>query len=103
MFNLIEDNPVLDVEISIDNQAYLVPSNMTVAAAALFVGLDSVRETPVSGAKKAPFCMMGVCYECLMTIDGEANQRGCQVVVRPGMAIERQIGPSLVEAEYYEA
>jgi hypothetical protein len=103
MFNLIEDNPVLEVEITIDHQVYLVPSNMTVAAAALFVGLESVRETPVSGAKKAPFCMMGVCYECLMTIDGMANQRGCQVVVSSGMIIERQIGASLVETDAYEA
>ncbi len=36
--------------------------------------------------------MMGVCYECLMVIDGQANRRACQETVRPGMRIERQLG-----------
>ena len=55
-----------------------------------------------------PFCMMGVCYECLMTIDGVGNQRGCQTLVSQGMRVERQIGASdldvtEIEADYYEA
>jgi hypothetical protein len=36
--------------------------------------------------------MMGVCFECLLVIDGEPSQQGCMVQVRPGMRIERQEG-----------
>ena len=57
----------------------------TVAAALLAAGLDHCRTTPVSGAPRAPYCMMGVCFECLVTIDGVGNRQGCLVPVREGM------------------
>ena len=39
----------------------------------------------VSGAPRAPYCMMGVCFDCLVTIDGVGNRQGCLVPVREGM------------------
>jgi len=36
--------------------------------------------------------MMGVCFDCLVRIDGKANQQGCMVLVKPGMRIELQHG-----------
>ena len=99
MFKLADDNTPLTVEITIDGQPHLVPENMTVAAAALFCGLTSVRETPVSGSRRLPLCMMGVCFECLMVIDGVANRRGCQVIVQPGMSIKRQLGAVVLEGK----
>jgi len=41
-----------------------------VAAAVLGSNLDAVRTTPVSGEPRMPYCLMGVCFECLMEIDG---------------------------------
>jgi len=35
---------------------------------------------------------MGVCYECLMIIDGKPNRRACKETVNDGMTIERQSG-----------
>jgi predicted molibdopterin-dependent oxidoreductase YjgC len=35
--------------------------------------------------------MMGVCFECLVEIDGQTNQQGCLVRVRDGMRIRRQV------------
>ena len=35
--------------------------------------------------------MMGVCFECLLEIDGIGNQRACQVEVRAGMEVRRQL------------
>ena len=46
----------------------------------------------MSGAPRAPYCMMGVCFDCLMTIDGVASRQACLVPVREGMRIERQRG-----------
>jgi hypothetical protein len=37
--------------------------------------------------------MMGVCFECLMVIDGMPSRQACMVRVTPGMRIERQLGP----------
>ena len=41
---------------------------------------------------RAPYCMIGVCFDCLMKIDGEPNRQACLVTVKEGMKIERQVG-----------
>jgi D-hydroxyproline dehydrogenase subunit gamma len=64
----------------------------TVAAAMLHAGIDHCRTTPVSGAPRAPYCLMGVCFECLVTVDGVGSRQGCLVPVREGMKIETQLG-----------
>ena len=42
-------------------------------------------------ASAAPYCMMGVCFDCLAEIDGVPNRQSCMVEARPGMRIRRQI------------
>ena len=64
----------------------------TVAAALLAAGLSHCRTTPVSGVPRAPYCMMGVCFDCLVTIDGVGSRQACLVPVQAGMAIETQLG-----------
>ena len=66
----------------------------TVAAAVLSVDPGLTRRTPVSGSPRAPYCMMGVCFDCLMQIDGVANQQACMTLVREGMAVRRQLPPA---------
>ena len=80
------------VTVTIEGQRVRVPAGESVAAAALLHGLDHTRTTPISGAPRAPLCMMGVCFECLMEIDGEANRQACLVRVAEGMQIRRQHG-----------
>ena len=48
--------------------------------------------TRVAVAPRAPYCMMGVCFECLLEIDGVANRQACLVTVQPGMKIRSQEG-----------
>ncbi|MCY1528830.1 2Fe-2S iron-sulfur cluster binding domain protein [compost metagenome] len=68
-------------------------------AAALFAGgVQACRDTAVNEVPRGPYCMMGVCYDCLVTIDGQANQQGCMTAVREGMKIERQLGARKVQA-----
>jgi predicted molibdopterin-dependent oxidoreductase YjgC len=69
-----------------------VAAGETVAAAILASGIQSCRTTPLSGEPRAPFCMMGVCFECLMEIDGTPNRQTCQIPVQQGMKIRRQLG-----------
>ena len=57
----------------------------TVTAALLASGLETTRETAVSGAKRGPYCMMGVCFDCLVTINGVGNRQGCLVPVEDVM------------------
>lgn len=65
----------------------------SIAAAFLASGIDTVRATPVSGAPRGPFCLMGVCFDCLVEIDGEVVQ-ACMVEARDGMIV---MSPKLPE------
>ncbi len=64
----------------------------SVAAALLAAGIPDLRLTPVSGAPRGPWCMMGVCFDCLVEIDGVANRQACMTQVAAGMRIRRQNG-----------
>jgi predicted molibdopterin-dependent oxidoreductase YjgC len=85
------------IRVTVDGNPVEARAGDSVAAAMLAAGLDHCRTTPVSGAKRAPYCMMGVCFDCLVTIDGIGNRQGCLVEVRKGMRIETQQGRRVVE------
>lgn len=89
---LPENNPAPAVTVVINGRSVAVPQGCTAAAAMLLTAEISTRTTPVSGEGRAPYCMMGVCFECLLQIDGEPNQQGCLVIVREGMSINPQLG-----------
>ena len=92
MFRRRPDAPAPSVEVIVEGRQVRVPPGASAAAAVLLAGLPSIRETAVSGAERAPYCMMGVCFDCLAEIDGVANRQSCMVAVRPGMRIRRQQG-----------
>lgn len=63
-----------------------VLEGQSVAAALVATGIWSFR-TDVKGAPRGPFCGMGVCFDCELTVDGVLGVRGCLVAVRHGMDI----------------
>jgi len=80
------------VTVQIDGEPYEVPEGESVAAAILNAGLMPYRWSVVSKSPRAPYCMIGNCFECLVEIDGRPNQQGCLAPVREGMRIRRQRG-----------
>lgn len=80
------------VTINIEGETVQVPKGETVAASVLVHGLGYTRTTPISDRPRAPLCMMGVCFECLMEINGVPNRQACQVRVAENMSIRRQRG-----------
>src|SRR6266478_791424 len=78
--------------LKVDGKAIRARIGDTVATAMLAAGIDRCRTTPVSGAPRAPYCLMGVCFDCLVTIDGVGSRQACLVPVREGMAVETQQG-----------
>lgn len=96
MFKHLDDNPDERVTIYIDGQPFEALAGETVAAALLANGIVHTRTTPISDTPRAPFCLMGVCYDCLMVIDGEPNRRACRERVHEGMTIERQHGTGVL-------
>jgi predicted molibdopterin-dependent oxidoreductase YjgC len=80
------------VSLSFNDQSLEVPAGITVAAALLMSGINRFRATPVSESPRAPYCMMGVCFECLVDIDGVPNRQSCLIEVAEGMRIRSQEG-----------
>lgn len=68
------------------------PAGSTVAAALLAAGVAVFRTAPVSGAPRAPYCMMGACFDCLVEIDGVPNRQSCLVIASEGMEVRTQAG-----------
>lgn len=57
------------------------------------------RRTPVNHSPRAPYCQMGVCFDCLVVVDGVSSVQGCLVPVRQGMRIDRQDGRPFAPVE----
>jgi len=76
------------VRVQFDGQPLDLPEGANLAAALLAAGVQVFRHTSVSGAPRAPYCMMGACFECLVEIDGVVQQ-ACMLEVRDGLQIAR--------------
>ena len=92
MFRRSQEDSRKPVEIFVEEEPVVAREGDTVSAALFASGLDARRATAVSGAPRLPYCMMGVCFDCLVTVDGIGSRQGCLVPVRPGMRIEIQKG-----------
>ncbi len=67
-----------------------VPAGVTVAAALLGHDDDHFCQSAADHEKRAPYCLMGVCFECLVEINGIKNRQACLEPVVEGMHIKRQ-------------
>lgn len=76
------------VEVFFEGTPFDLPRGANLAAALLAAGVDVFRHTPVSGAPRAPFCMMGACFDCLVEIDGVVRQ-ACMIEVEGSMTITK--------------
>ena len=74
------------------------PSGLTLSAAMYLDGQRIMRITPRDGLKRSVFCGMGVCFDCLLKVDGRANIRACQTIVADGMEVLTQQGEPDLES-----
>ena len=73
----------------INGEARSVREGLSVAAALLAeTGSPVFRHTERRGEPRGMFCGMGVCFDCLVRIDGTGNLRACMTQVADGMRIE---------------
>lgn len=92
MFRQLTDPGVSSFHVYIDGVAAVACPGDTVAAVLLRTAPHIARHTPVKETPRAPFCLMGVCFDCLATVDDETSVQTCLVEARPGMRIERPRG-----------
>jgi predicted molibdopterin-dependent oxidoreductase YjgC len=92
MFRRLHEDAGAPVRITVDGREAFAREGDSVAAALLAAGCTVLRTTPVSGTPRAPYCMIGACFDCLVTIDGVGSRQACLARVREGMAIATQRG-----------
>jgi D-hydroxyproline dehydrogenase subunit gamma len=81
------------VTIALDGRAVVAHAGETVATVLLAEGEPATRTT-VGGEPRGVFCGMGVCFDCLVVVDGVPNTRACMTYVAEGMDVRRQEGLS---------
>ncbi|MFI5011371.1 MAG: (2Fe-2S)-binding protein [Hyphomicrobiales bacterium] len=102
MFRRLPDLVEAPIRFTFDGREMTGRRGDTVAAALLAAGVLACRTTPVSNAARGPYCMMGVCFDCLVTIDGAGNRQACLVPLEEGMRVETQFGapmPGIAKGE----
>ena len=98
MFARLPDDPRPTVAFTFDGAGVDARRGDSVAAALVAAGHLAHRLTPVNARPRGPWCMMGACHDCLVSVDGVPNVQGCTVAVAPGMRVETQRGARAIEA-----
>jgi predicted molibdopterin-dependent oxidoreductase YjgC len=71
----------------------------SVAAALLRSGVDTFGVRSVGETPRGPHCLAGICFECLVTIDGVPDRQSCQAEVVEGMVVASQHGVTTLAGE----
>lgn len=86
------DKPLPVISLTIEGQLIHARSGENLALTLLQAGFRHTRLTPVSGSPRAPLCLMGACFECLVEVDGRPNMQACMLEAREGMSVRLQNG-----------
>jgi predicted molibdopterin-dependent oxidoreductase YjgC len=74
--------------ITFDGRPIAVEPGQTIAAALVAAGVLAWRTTRYEGAPRGVFCGIGVCFDCLVTVNGEPSVRACLTEARDGDQVE---------------
>jgi predicted molibdopterin-dependent oxidoreductase YjgC len=75
-----------------DGEVITAHPGETIAAALIAAGKTRFRISR-TGTPRGFYCGMGVCFECLVTVDAVPNRQACMTEARPGMVVETSIAP----------
>lgn len=89
---LVEARPEPAFTLRFDDREIEALPGHTIAAALWRAGIVSWRRTRGSAEPRGVFCAIGVCFDCLVTVNGRPNQRACQVPACPGDVVTTQTG-----------
>ena len=63
-------------------------SGQSIAAGLIASDNRELRKTRFGNEPRSIFCGIGICFDCVVVIDGVANQRSCLIEAKPGMKVE---------------
>lgn len=92
---LVAARPQAAFALHIDGKEIEALPGHTIAAALWRAGIMSWRRTRVEAEPRGVFCGIGVCFDCLVTVNGRPNQRACLVPANAGDVVTTQAGTGL--------
>lgn len=90
MFTSLRKSSSNSVTVSVNGQAVTAPEGQTVWTTMALAGQTTTRQSALSDEDRSAYCAMGVCFECLVEVDGQPNQQACLRRVVEGMSIRTQ-------------
>lgn len=81
-----------NIEFTFNGEKIDAITGQSVAAALLAANHRTLRKTRFNNNERGVFCGIGVCFDCLVVIDGITNQRACLIEAKPGMKVQTQVG-----------
>lgn len=90
--SLVGAEPEPPFTVSVDDRDVPALPGQTIAAVLWQAGISSWRRTRGNGRPRGVFCGIGVCFDCLATVNGRPNQRACLLPARPGDVVRTQEG-----------
>lgn len=66
----------------------------SLAAALLSSGARSLRRSGRTGESRGIYCGIGLCFDCIVTVDGQPNVRACMTLAADGMRVESTAAPT---------
>ena len=79
-------------EFSFEGKPIAAYPGETLGAALMAADIVTFRTTRHQGKPRGLFCGIGVCFDCLLVVDGAPNQRACLTPARPGADVRVQTG-----------
>ncbi len=79
-----------EIAFTFEGHRVVARPGQSLAAALTEAGVRAFRDT-VGGAERGVFCGMGVCQDCLVTVDGTPNRRACMTSAAAGMVVAKQV------------
>jgi aerobic-type carbon monoxide dehydrogenase small subunit (CoxS/CutS family) len=78
-------------DIQVNGKQVIAYQGETIATVLLAAGWHMFRHSALSGEPRGMYCGMGLCFDCLVTVNGQPNVRACVTFAQPGDIIERPI------------
>ena len=79
-------------EFSFEGEAITAYPGETIGGALMAAGYTTLRTTRQQGKPRGIFCGIGICFDCLVVVDGKPNRQACLIAAQPGMVVRLQVG-----------
>jgi predicted molibdopterin-dependent oxidoreductase YjgC len=97
--DLVEPGPDRPLTILVDGEPVTGTAGQTIAGVLLGAGRRQWRTTREGGAPRGVFCGIGVCFDCLVEVNGVQDVRACLRRAQDGDVVTRQGGRPVEDEE----